>query len=412
MERVVITGIGVVNAIGNTKAEYWDALASGKNGIGPLTYFDASEHRTQIAGEVKNFQAEQYLDRRAASRLPLFIQYALVAASMAHEDAGLELDKVDRYRAGVQIGSGIGGIGVLEDNAKTLAEKGVKRVSPFLVPYMIINMAAGQISIRFNLKGPNSSSVTACASANHSIGDSFRIIQRGEADVMFTGGTESAITPLAFAGFCSMRAMSERNHEPGRASRPFTKDRDGFVMGDGAGVLILESLSHAKKRGAHIYGEIIGYGMTSDAHDMVSPPENGEGAAKAMAFALQDAGLPLDGIDYINAHGTSTPIGDVAETNAIKTLFGEHAYNIPVSSTKSMIGHLLGAAGAVELIACLGGMEKGFLPPTINYDLPDEACDLDYVPNESRDAKIEVALSNAFGFGGHNTSIAIRKFSG
>ena len=412
MERVVITGIGVVNAIGNTKEEYWDALASGKNGIGPLTYFDASEHRTQIAGEVKDFQAEQYMDRRAASRLPLFIQYALAAAIMAREDAGLDLGKVDPYRAGVQIGSGIGGIGVLEDNAKILAEKGAKRVSPFLVPYMIINMAAGQISIHFNLKGPNSTSVTACASANHAMGDSFRIIQHGEADVMFTGGTESAITPLAFAGFCSMRAMSERNHEPELASRPFAKDRDGFVMGDGGGVLILESLSHAKARGAHIYAEMVGYGRTSDAHDMVSPPEDGEGAAKAMEFALRDAGLPVDTVDYINAHGTSTPIGDVAETNAVKMLFGEQAYKIPVSSTKSMVGHLLGAAGAVELIACLGAMEKGFLPPTINYDMPDEACDLDYVPNESRDAKIEVALSNAFGFGGHNTSIAIRKFTG
>ncbi|CAI8013304.1 3-oxoacyl-[acyl-carrier-protein] synthase 2, partial [Geodia barretti] len=404
-ERVVITGIGVVNAIGNTKEEYWDALASGKNGIGPLTYFDASEHRTQIAGEVKNFQAEQYMDRRAASRLPLFIQFALAAAIMAHKDSGLELDEVDPYRAGTQVGSGIGGIGVLEDNAKTLAEKGPKRVSPFLVPHMIINMAAGQISIRFNLKGPNSTSVTACASANHSMGDSFRIIQRGDADVMFTGGTESA-------RFCSMRAMSARNHEPERASRPFNKDRDGFVMGDGAGVLIFESLSHAKKRGAHIYGEIVGYGMTSDAHDMVSPPDNGEGAAKAMEFALRDAELPLDAIDYINAHGTSTPIGDIAETNAIKTVFGEQAYKIPVSSTKSMVGHLLGAAGAVELIACLAAMEKGYLPPTINYDTPDEACDLDYVPNESRDAKVSVALSNAFGFGGHNTSIAIRKFTG
>ena len=412
MERVVITGIGVVNAIGNTKEEYWDALASGKNGIGPLTYFDASEHRTQIAGEVKDFQAEQYMDRRAASRLPLFIQYALAAAVMAHEDAGLDLDTVDPYRAGVQIGSGIGGIGVLEDNAKLLAEKGAKRVSPFLVPYMIINMAAGQISIRFNLRGPNSTSVTACASANHSMGDSFHIIQRGDADVMFTGGTESAITPLAFAGFCAIRAMSERNDDPERASRPFTKDRDGFVMGDGGGVLIFESLSHAKKRGAHIYAEIIGYGMTSDAYDMVRPPENGEGAAKAMEFALRKAELPLDAVDYINAHGTSTPIGDVAETNAIKTLFGEQAYKIPVSSTKSMVGHLLGAAGAVELIACLGAMEKGFLPPTINYDMADETCDLDYVPNESRDAKVEVALSNAFGFGGHNTSIAIRKFTG
>ncbi len=412
MERVVITGIGVLNAIGNTKEAYWDALANGKNGIAPLTYFDASEHRTRIAGEVKDFDAAAYMDRRSASRLPRFIQYALAAAVMAQADSGLDLDRLDPYRAGVQIGSGIGGIGVLEENAKTLAEKGAKRVSPFLVPYMIINMAAGQVSIRFNLKGPNSSSVTACASANHSIGDSFRIIQRGDADVMFTGGTESAITPLAFAGFCSMRAMSERNDDPARASRPFTKDRDGFVMGDGAGVLILESLSHAKKRGAYIYGELVGYAMTSDAHDMVSPPENGEGAVKAMEFALRDAQLPLDGVDYINAHGTSTPIGDVAETNAIKTLFGEQAYNIPVSSTKSMVGHLLGAAGAVELIACLGGMEKGFLPPTINYDMPDAACDLDYVPNESRDAQIEIAVSNAFGFGGHNTSLVVRKFSG
>ena len=411
MERVVITGIGVLNAIGNTTEEYWDALANGKNGIGPLTYFDASAHRTRIAGEVKNFQAERYIDKRAAARLPLFIQYALATAMMAHEDSGLDLDKTDPYRVGVQIGSGIGGIGILEENTRILAEKGPKRVSPFLVPYMIINMAAGQVSIHFNAKGPSSTSVTACASANHSIGDSFRIIQRGDADVMFTGGTESAITPTSFAGFCSMRAMSSRNDEPERASRPFTKDRDGFVMGDGAGVLILESLSHAKKRGAAIYGEIVGYGMTSDAHDMVSPPESGEGAMKAMEFALRDAKLPGEAINYINTHGTSTPVGDIAETNAIKSLFGEGAYKIPVSSTKSMIGHLLGAAGAVELIACLGAMKKGYLPPTINYDMPDEDCDLDYVPNESRDAQIEVAVSNAFGFGGHNTSIVVRKFS-
>ncbi len=411
MERVVITGIGVINAIGNTKEEYWDALAIGKNGIDTLTSFDATDFRTQIAAEVKDFQAEKYLDKKAASRLPLFIQYGLVAAMMAHEDSRLDLSSVDPYRAGVQIGSGVGGIGVLEDNAALLIEKGPKRVSPFLVPYMIINMASGQVSIQFNLKGPNSSSVTACATANHSIGESLRLIQNGYADVMFTGGTESAITPLAFGGFCSMRAMSERNDEPEKASRPFNKDRDGFVMGEGAGILILESLSHAKKRGAYIYAEIIGFGMTSDAHDMVAPPSDGEGAAKAMEFALKDAKLPVDSVDYINAHGTSTPHGDIAETNAIKSLFGEHAYKIPVSSTKSMVGHLLGAAGAVELIGCIGGMEKGFLPPTINYEVPDEDCDLDYVPNESREAKIEVVLSNAFGFGGHNTSIAIRKYS-
>ena len=411
MERVVITGIGVINAIGNTKEEYWDALAIGKNGIKALTSFDATDFRTQIAAEVKNFQAEKYLDKKAASRLPLFIQYGLVAAMMAHEDSRLDLSSVDPYRAGVQIGSGVGGIGVLEDNAALLIEKGPKRVSPFLVPYMIINMASGQVSIQFNLKGPNSSSVTACATANHSIGESLRLIQNGYADVMFTGGTESAITPLAFGGFCSMRAMSERNDEPEKASRPFNKDRDGFVMGEGAGILIIESLSHAKKRGAYIYAEIIGFGMTSDAHDMVAPPSDGEGAAKAMEFALKDAKLSVDSVDYINAHGTSTPHGDIAETNAIKSLFGEHAYKIPVSSTKSMVGHLLGAAGAVELIGCIGGMEKGFLPPTINYEVPDEDCDLDYVPNESREAKIDVVLSNAFGFGGHNTSIAIRKYS-
>ncbi len=412
MERVVITGIGVINAIGNTKEEYWDALSSGTNGIGPLTSFDATDFRTQIAAEVKNFEAEKYLDKKAISRFPLFIQFALAASMMAHEDAGLDLSNVDPYRAGVQIGSGVGGIGVLEENAALLIEKGPKRVSPFLVPFMIINMASGQVSIYFNLKGPNSSSVTACATANHSIGESLRLIQNGYADVMFTGGTESAITPLAVGGFCAMRAMSERNDEPEKASRPFNKDRDGFVMGEGAGILILESLSHAKKRGAYIYAEVIGFGMTSDAHDMVSPPENGEGAAKAMEFAINDAKLSIDEVDYINAHGTSTPSGDIAETNAIKSLFGERAYKIPVSSTKSMVGHLLGAAGAVELIGCIGGMEKGFIPPTINYEVPDEQCDLDYIPNESRDVKIDVALSNAFGFGGHNTSIAIRKFSG
>ena len=412
MERVVITGIGVINAIGNTKEEYWDALSSGTNGIGPLTSFDATDFRTQIAAEVKNFEAEKYLDKKAVSRFPLFIQFALAASMMAHEDAGMDLSNVDPYRAGVQIGSGVGGIGVLEENAALLIEKGPKRVSPFLVPFMIINMASGQVSIYFNLKGPNSSSVTACATANHSIGESLRLIQHGYADVMFTGGTESAITPLAVGGFCAMRAMSERNDEPEKASRPFNKDRDGFVMGEGAGILILESLSHAKKRGAYIYAEVIGFGMTSDAHDMVSPPENGEGAAKAMEFAINDAKLSIDEVDYINAHGTSTPSGDIAETNAIKSLFGERAYKIPVSSTKSMVGHLLGAAGAVELIGCIGGMEKGFIPPTINYEVPDEQCDLDYIPNESRDVKIDVALSNAFGFGGHNTSIAIRKFSG
>ena len=412
MERVVITGMGVVSPVGNSKEEFWESIAAGKSGIDRVTHFDPTDFRTQIGGEVKGFAPEMFLPRKAAARLPLVIQYALVAAILAQQDGELDLSRVDPYRIGVGVGSGIGGISVLEENARILMKRGPNRVSPFFVPYEIINMAAGQISIHMKLKGPNFASVTACATANNAIGESFRIIQRGDADVMFAGGTEHAITPLSYAGFCAMRAMSTRNDQPQRASRPFDKDRDGFVMGEGAGVLILESLSHTLQRNAYIYAEIVGYGMSADAYDMVHPAEDGEGAVKAMEFALRDAQIAPEEVDYINAHGTSTPAGDIAETIAIKRLFGTDTDRLAVSSTKSMTGHLLGAAGAVELIASICALEKGYIPPTTNYETPDPDCDLDYVPNQGRSADIQVALSNAFGFGGHNTSIAIRKYAG
>ena len=410
MERVVITGMGVISPVGNSKGEFWESIAAGKNGIDRVTHFDPQGYRSQMGGEVKGFAPELFLPRKAAARFPLFIQYALVSAIMAQQDAGLDLSKVDPYRVGVGIGSGIGGISVLEENARILMERGPSRVSPFFVPYEIINMAAGQVSIHLKLKGPNFASVTACATANNAIGESFRLIQHGEVDVMFTGGTEAAITPLSYAGFCAMRAMSSRNDDPHHASRPFDKDRDGFVMGEGAGVLVLESLSHALRRNAYIYGEIVGYGMSADAYDMVHPAENGEGASKAMEFALREAKIAPEEVDYINAHGTSTPAGDVVETIAIKKLFASHAYRLAVSSTKSMTGHLLGAAGAIELITCVCAIEKGYIPPTINYETPDLECDLDYVPNQGRPAEVRVALSNAFGFGGHNTSIVVRRY--
>jgi 3-oxoacyl-[acyl-carrier-protein] synthase II len=412
VKRVVITGIGLISPVGSSKSEFWESIAAGKSGIGRVTYFDPTDFRTQVAGEVKGFAPETFLPRKAVTRLPLFIQYALVASIIAHQDSRLDLAQIDPYRAGVGVGSGIGGLSVIEENHRLLLERGPKRVSPFFVPYEIINMAAGQVSIHLKLKGPNFASVTACATANNAIGESFRIIQRGDADVMFTGGTEAAVTPLSFAGFCSMRAMTTRNDELQRACRPFDKNRDGFVMGEGAGILVLESLSHALKRNTYIYAEIVGFGMSSDACDMVHPAEGGEGAAKAMQFALQDAQIDPDSVDYINAHGTSTQAGDVAETIAIKTVFGAHANQLAVSSTKSMTGHLLGAAGAIELIASVCAIENSYIPPTINYETPDPDCDLDYVPNHGRPADIEVAISNAFGFGGHNTSIAIRKYVG
>ena len=410
MKRVVVTGMGVVSAVGNNFDDFWAAIAAGTNGIDYITRFDTTDFRTKMGGEIRGFKAESYMDKKDAKRLPLFIQFALASAMMAHKDSGLNLELIDPYRIGVGVGSGIGGICVMEENARLLMEKGPKRVSPFFVPFEIINMASGRISMRLGAKGPNYASVTACATSNNAIGEAFRIVQRGDADVMFTGGSEAAMTPLGFAGFCSMRAMSARNDDPKHASRPFDKNRDGFVMGEGAGVLVLESLEHALDRNAQIYAEIVGYGMTADAYDMVHPISNGEGAAKAMEFALMDAEIDSSEVDYINAHGTSTPAGDPAETQAIKRLFGEHSYKIPVSSTKSMTGHLLGAAGAIEMIATIGSIKHSFVPPTINLVDADPTCDLDYVPNEGRSATINTALSNSFGFGGHNTALVVRKF--
>ena len=410
MKRVVVTGMGVVSAVGNNFDDFWASIAAGTNGIDDITRFDTTDFRTKMGGEVRGFEAESYMDKKDAKRLPLFIQFALASAMMAHKDSGLNLELIDPYRIGVGVGSGIGGICVMEENARLLMEKGPKRVSPFFVPFEIINMASGRISMRLGAKGPNYASVTACATSNNAIGEAFRIVQRGDADVMFTGGSEAAMTPLGFAGFCSMRAMSARNDDPKHASRPFDKNRDGFVMGEGAGVLVLESLEHALDRNALIYAEIVGYGMTADAYDMVHPISNGEGAAKAMEFALMDAEIDSSEVDYINAHGTSTPAGDPAETQAIKRLFGERSYKIPVSSTKSMTGHLLGAAGAIEMIATIGSIQHSFVPPTINLVDADPTCDLDYVPNEGRSATINTALSNSFGFGGHNTALVVRKF--
>lgn len=411
MERVVITGIGVLTPVGNNKDEFWRSLATGASGIGRITHFDPSELRSQIGGEVRDFHPEHFLPPKEARHLPLFIKYALACAKMARADANLDLPNIDLCRAGVIIGSGIGGIAVIEENHEILLTRGPRRVSPHFVPYNIINMASGQISIHLGLKGPNSAVVTACASSNHAIGDSYRIIRRGEADVMFAGGTEAPLTLLTVAAFCAIRAaLSSRNDEPQRASRPFDKNRDGFIMSEGAGVLVLESLSHALQRDAHIYAEIIGYGMSGDAHNMVQPPENGEGAARSMLAALHSAHIAPDEVDYINAHGTSTTAGDIAETRAIKQAFGDYAYDLPVSSTKSMTGHLLGAAGAIELAACLLAMQHDYILPTINYETPDPECDLDYVPNTGRHAEINMAMSNAFGFGGHNTTLIIKKY--
>ena len=412
LKRVVVTGIGAITPIGNSKDDFWDGVLSGKNGIDYVTRFDTTEFRSQIGGEVKGFDGEKFISRKEASRLPLFIQYAIGGAVTAREDADINLDNIDPYRVGVGIGSGIGGICVMEENARALTLKGPKRVSPFFVPHEIINMASGRVSMLMNAKGPNFASVTACATSNNAIGEAYRLIQQSHADVMFTGGTEAAITPLGYAGFDSMRAMSTRNDDPKHASRPFDKERDGFVMGEGSGIIILESLEHAQKRNANIYVEIVGCGMTADAYDMVHPRNDGEGASKAMEFALEGAKLNPQDVDYINTHGTSTPAGDSAETSAIKMLFDDYAYRIPVSSTKSMTGHLLGAAGAIELIACIGAIKHSSLPPTINLENPDPDCDLDYVPNEGRFAELNVVLSNSFGFGGHNTSIVLKKYGG
>jgi 3-oxoacyl-[acyl-carrier-protein] synthase II len=396
--------------VGNTAEEFWAALIQGKSGIGPITRFDAAPLPTKIAGEVKGFDSLRYIDKKDDRKLDPFLKYALACAVMAVEDAGLNVERVDGTRFGVLVGSGIGGITTLLETHKVLLEKGPDRVSPFFIPMLIINMASGLISMRFGAKGPNSSIVTACATGNHAIGDAMKIIQRDDADVMIAGGSEAIIIPLTFAGFCQMKAMSTRNDEPTRASRPFDAARDGFVCGEGGGLLVLESLDHALARDARIYAEVVGYGMTGDAHHMTAPDPEADGAARAMTIAVRDAGIEPSTVGYINAHGTSTPYNDKSETMAIKRVFGEHARKLAVSSTKSMTGHLLGAAGGIEAIATALAIHHGVLPPTINYENPDPDCDLDYVPNQARKQDVEIALSNAFGFGGTNATLVFRKY--
>ena len=407
----MVTGLGVISAVGNDVASFFSALQEGRSGTGPLTTFDASAFDSRIAAEVKGFDPAAYgFSTKEIRRMEKFVQYAVVTTKQAVTDAGLDLEKEDRNRMGVVVGSGIGSLHIIEEQHKVLLEKGPARLTPFLIPLLIVNEAAGQVSITFGLKGPNSCVATACASGSHAIGDAFRIIERGDADVMVTGGTESCITTLGVGGFCALKALSTRNDAPEKASRPFDRERDGFVMAEGAGIVILESLEHAKKRSANIYAEIVGYGMTADAYHMTAPDPDGEGAMRAMLLALKDAGINPQEVDYINAHGTSTALNDKIETLAIKRAFGSYAKKLMVSSTKSMTGHLLGAAGGVEFVACCLAIKEGLVPPTINYEYPDPDCDLDYVPNTARRAKIEVAISNSLGFGGHNATLVLRKF--
>lgn len=410
-ERVVITGMGAITPLGLNVADFWAGLKAGRSGVGPITRFDTTDFGTKIAAEVKGFSPADFMDKKEARRMDRYTQFAIAAAKMAVADSELDVDGLDHERCGVYLGSGIGGMETYSQEVEVLLNKGPKRVSPFLVPMMITNMAAGMVAIQFNFQGPNMTTVTACSSANNAIGEAFHAIRGGLADVMIAGGAEAAIVPVAVAGFSNMHALSSRNDEPEKASRPFDQGRDGFVMGEGAGILILESLSHAQRRGARIYAEVIGFGCAADAYHMVQPPAGGEGGARAMVRALSDAGIEPSAVGYINAHGTSTPQGDIAETRAVKRVFGEHASRLAVSSTKSMHGHLLGAAGAVELIASVMAMVDGVLPPTINLDSPDPECDLDYVPNTARAAQVDVALSNAFGFGGQNASLIVRRFA-
>jgi len=407
--RVVITGLGAVTPLGNTAEEFWASLIQGKSGIGPITRFDSTDFSTRIAGEVKGFDALKFVDKKDDRKLDLYLKYALACAVMAVEDAGLDPAKENGDRFGVLVGSGIGGLSTLLESHKVLLDKGPDRVSPFFIPMLIINMASGLISMRFGARGPNSSVVTACATGNHAIGDATRIIQRGDADMMIAGGAEAIIIPLTIAGFCQMKAMSTRNEEPTKASRPFDAGRDGFVCGEGGGLVVLESLEHARRRDARIYAEVVGYGMTGDAHHMTAPDPDGDGATRAMQLALRAAAIEPAAIGYINAHGTSTPYNDKFETMAIKRVFGEHARRLAVSSTKSMTGHLLGAAGGIEAIATTLALYHGVLPPTINYEHPDPDCDLDYVPNQARKQDVEVAASNAFGFGGTNATLIFCK---
>jgi 3-oxoacyl-[acyl-carrier-protein] synthase II len=412
LKRAVVTGVGALTSIGLDKDEFWRNCKAGVSGIAPITGFDAAGFAVTIAGELKGFNVEDYVDKIEARKMDRFVHLAVAASDMAIKDAALDLGAEDRRRIGVLIGSGVGGISTLEAQHTNLMTKGPSRVSPFFVPMMIADMAPGIVSMRHGLKGPNFATVSACASGAHAIGEAFRMLQMGSADVMVAGGAEAAVSPMTVAGFASMKALSRRNDEPGRASRPFDRDRDGFVLGEGAGVLVMETLEHARARGATAYAEIVGYGVSADAHHMTAPDPEGEGAARSMSLALEDAGIGPADISYINAHGTSTPYNDKIETIAIKKVFKEHAYKIPVNSTKSMVGHLLGAAGAVELVVCILSVRDGVVHPTVNLENADPECDLDYVPGRARNVAVRAALSNSFGFGGHNASIVVKAPAG
>ena len=407
--RVVVTGMGVMSPLGNDLASNWDAVANGRSGIGPITRFDVSAMATQFAGEIRDFDPKAWFNPKDVKKMDIFVHYGLAASFMAMQDAGLEITEANAERAGVMIGSGIGGIRGIEETAIDLHTGGPRKVSPFYIPSTIINIVAGQLCIMKGFKGPNFSAVSACASSNHSIGVAMRMIQYGDADIMVAGGAEHGITPTAVAGFCAMKALSTRNDAPTRASRPWDRDRDGFVMGDGAGILVLEEYERAKARGARIYCELAGFGASSDAYHMTAPSDTGDGPSRCMVMAMRDAGVNPDQIDYLNAHGTSTPLGDLAETNAMKLALGDHAYKTLVSSTKSMTGHLLGAAGGVEAVLSILAMQYGVVPPTINLDNPGEGCDLDYVPNVAREKKLDIVMSNGFGFGGTNGTLVFRR---
>ncbi|MBW2335476.1 MAG: beta-ketoacyl-ACP synthase II [Deltaproteobacteria bacterium] len=408
--RVVITGVGLLTPIGIGVKETWESLCAGKSGVGAITRFDVSNYQTKIAAEVKDFQAEDFLPKKEAKRTERFIAYAVAAARMAIEDSGLVINGSNSDRVGVITGCGLGGLSILEDTCLKLNNKGPRRVSPFFIPMMIGNMAPGMISIQFGAKGPNASLATACAAGAHAVGDSYKLILRGEADAMITGGVESVINPTCIAGFNSMKALSTRNDEPEKASRPFDRDRDGFIVGEGSGILIIEALDQALERGAKIYAELTGYGMSGDGFHMTAPPPDGSGAARCMMAALEDSGFPFDKIDYINAHGTSTPLNDLSETRAIKTVFKEHAYKLAISATKSMTGHLLGGAGGIETIFTALAISDGRLPPTVNHDNSGDECDLDYIPNVMRKARVENAMTNSFGFGGTNASLILSRY--
>lgn len=406
--RVVVTGMGAITPIGNDVASFWSGIKEGKSGIDYITHFDTEKFKVKVAAEVKDFKPEEFMDRKEAKRMDRYCQFAMAAAKEAVEDAGLDLESLNKERLGVLVGSGIGGLGTIEKEVKTLIEKGPNRVSPLFIPMAISNMAAGNIAIKYGAKGICTSVVTACATGTNAIGDALRLLQYGAADVIIAGGAEGSITELALAGFTNLTALSNSN-DPKNASTPFDANRSGFVMGEGAGILILETLEHAEKRGAKIYAELVGYGSTCDAYHMTGPAPDGEGGARAMKIAIEDAGIKPEEISYINAHGTSTPLNDKFETMAIKTALGEAAYKVPVSSTKSMTGHLLGAAGAIEAIVCIKAMQESFVPPTIGYTTPDPECDLDYVPNVGREAEVNYTLSNSLGFGGHNATILFKK---